>query len=547
MFAILALLASLAVVLGVSRTTDPRTSLAGPLSADDPAAARAAHLVRTTQPPTSGSARCSAPAADPVLDGAPMVVSIPPAPAFTVGAIPATTWRNPPSADASWRLNFEGLMWLRPLAQRAAQDNQPRSLAAIVDQAVAFHRQNRDTGTSRYGWDEGTALRRLETENCLYTLTRAAALVPGMEADARVLLGDRYYGPPRFSVHNHGLMANLQLLRAGALLDRPQWTKTAIRRMTREAPLAFSPAGTSWEQSSMYQQVNANLWDSAARALDEAGESAAAAEIRATVARAHAVFAWMTEPDGHIVQVGDSDRVAGAPALSTSHRVLRDDPAGWVVGRWSWSDPGTTYYTVRYGPPLRGHGHHDRAGGVTWSTSGVRVLVGPGRYSYDAASNYRAYQASPRAQNVAVPDGRTAGTGASSVAASAVRGSAHSWTVRDTVYGIGHTRRVEVDHDSRRMRVSDSFPGAPRCKQYWHLDPAWTLVSGGPGDRRLVFAHPGGHRLTVTTTGRTASIDYGRTRPPAGWNFPAFQQREPAAEIAVRSTGGPVTTTFVMS
>src|SRR4051812_8455941 len=43
----------------------------------------------------TASARCGNPAPDPVPDGQPIVVTIPPAAAFTVGAIPASYWKNP--------------------------------------------------------------------------------------------------------------------------------------------------------------------------------------------------------------------------------------------------------------------------------------------------------------------------------------------------------------------------------------------------------------------------------------------------------------------
>jgi hypothetical protein len=149
--------------------------------------------------------------------------------------------------------------------------------------------------------------------------------------------------------------------------------------------------------------------------------------------------------------------------------------------------------------------------------------------------------------NVAIPHGRTAGHGAASISRAAVRRSTHDWTIKDAVYGVPHTRDVHIHHDARRIRVADSFPTASRWEQRWHLDPAWTLASGGADARRLVFAHPSGHRLTVTTTGRTASITRGRARPPAGWHFPDAHTRTPAAEIVIRSSGDPLTTTFQVS
>lgn len=522
-----------------------------PVVIDDPAALM--ELYR--EPGPSGprgevpsSARCGAAAADPVPDDQPIVVALPPAPAFTVGSIAASSWRNPPVVDPSWRLTYLGLMWVRPLAVRAALDDQDKSLAALVDQVVKFHQQNPDPKSNSYGWDEGTALRRLETENCLYALTKSAALKPGMNADVAVLLGSRYYGPPNNQVHNHGLMANLQLFRAGIQLNKTAWTATAVQRMSAEAPLAFSKLGTSYEQSSQYQGVNANLWSQSAEVLDEQpGYETQAAAIRRTVAAARVVYTWMTAPDGNIVQVGNADLQPGQRGTLTEPRTFRDDQAGWVVGRWSWTDPATSHYTIRYGPARRAHGHEDRAGGVTWSAGGVRVLVGPGRFTSDPASNYYGYQYGPQGQNAPIPDKGKAGKGAATVTGSKIQAATHNWTIKDKVYGIDHTRGVNANRDVPSLTVSDTFSSVSVWRQYWHLDPAWTKLSGGSDSTVLVFAHPSGKRLTVTTTGRVSSVLRGVTRPVQGWNFPKYNSRYPASEIVIRSYGKASTTTFKVS
>ena len=497
--------------------------------------------------PTADS-RCGSAATEPVPNGESIQVSMPPAPVFTVGSIPAASWVNPPVANATWRMQYQGLMWMRPLARRAAMDQQTDSLAALVDQAVLFHRQNPDPGTNANGWDEGTALRRLETENCLYALTKSEQLRPGMTADAQVLFGSRYYGPPYAPVHNHGLMANLQLIRAGELLELPSWRSTATRRMISEAPSAFSAAGTSYEQSSMYHGVNTGLWASAVTVLRTVpGAEAAAATIDKTVEKARLVDQWLTEPDGKIVQIGDSDEVSRpAPTLRTP-RVFRDSETGLVVGRWSWTDPQTIYYTVRYGPSRWAHGQHDRAGGVTFSAAGVRVLVGPGRYSYDPADGYRAYQMSPNSHNVALPDGGKVTNAGGKVTASVVQAAAHSWTVTDTMFGIAHTRVVNVNRNTKTMKVSDTFPAKKLWRQYFHLDPRWSRVSGAANGTKMVFAHPSGRRLTITTTGRVSGYARGVTRPPKGWHFPTFGSRVRAYEIVIRSYGRSSVTSFKVS
>ena len=527
---------------------DPHVITLDPVAVDDIGALEQIYGPQGPQaaaPDPTADARCGPAASSPVPDGVPIVVRMPPAPAFTVGAIPAASWRRPPVADVTWRLQFQGLMWMKSLARRAAMDGQMQSLGALVSQAVVFHRQNPDPGNNNYGWDEGTALRRLETENCLYALSGSERLQPGMTADARVLLGSRYYGPPNHPVHNHGLMANLQLVRAGDQLGVPSWKSTAIRRMTGEAPQAFSARGISYEQSSMYHGVGTSLWSNAVTVLRATpGSGTAAATVDKIVAKARIVNQWLTEPDGVIVQVGDSDEIAGTAATLTTPRVLRDDQTGWVIGRWSWSDPNAVYYTVRSGPARRAHGQHDRGGGVTFSAAGVRVLVGPGRFNYDATDNYHAYQVSPDSHNVALPDGGRVTSAGGRVTASVVQGPAHNWTVQDTMFGIAHTRGVNVNRDSATMKISDSYPAKKLWRQYFHLDPEWTRVSGGANGTKLVFAHPSGRRLTITTTGRVSSAVQGITRPPQGWHFPKWGNRVWAYEIVIRSYGRSSVTSF---
>src|SRR5262249_13178525 len=146
---------------------------------------------------------------------------------------------NPPVADPTWRMTYDGFMYLPPLAGRAAYDGNLVALTTMASQLVAFHTADPDPGTSQYGWDEGTAERRLLSENCVYAVSRDPRLVDLIAADVQVQLGSRYYGPPYHQVHNHGLMANLQLIRAGELLNQPEWVTLATDRMRRESVLAF--------------------------------------------------------------------------------------------------------------------------------------------------------------------------------------------------------------------------------------------------------------------------------------------------------------------
>lgn len=532
-----------------ARADEPHVLPVDPSTYDELTVTGPIYGTRVDPDDPTATAGCGDASAQPVPDGEPIVVKIGSAAPFTVGSVSAATWKTPPVADPSWRLDFQGLMWMKPLARRAAQDGQQESLAALIAQTVQFHQANPDLGTNLSGWDEGTSLRRLESENCLYSLTKSADLVPGMAADAAVLFSGRYYGPPNYAVHNHGLMANLQLVKAGDLLGRADWKAGAIKRMTAEAPLAFSRAGLSYEQSSAYQGVNASLWGRAADVLASSpGTGTAVATLRKAVAAAWDAYAWETEPDGRIVQIGDSDEVVGRAGSTSFPRTLRDDQTGTVIGRWSWTDPKTTYYTIRYGPSRRAHGHEDRAGGVTWTTLGARVLVGPGKFTYDKSSPWYVWQVGAASHNVAIPNGGVVRSGKTGrVTASRVQAPAHSWTLVDDIYNTPHTRNVNVNRDLHRMVVTDVFPKSTMWRQHWHLDPGWTLVSGKTNGTTVTFKHTSGRQLTVTTTGRVSGIVKGTTNPINGWHFPAFGTRTQAVDLIIRSYGrGATATTFTV-
>jgi hypothetical protein len=486
---------------------------------------------------------CGQPATTPVPDGHPIKVRLPPGPTFVVGSIPASVWRHPWQHDPSWRLHFEAFLYLPELAARAARDGSVLSLSTMVAQVAAFHDQNHDPGTSAYGWDQGTAQRRLQVENCLFATTHDNRLIPGMTADANVLLGARYYGPPRFPVHNHGLMANLRLIRAGQLLVDDAWVTKALTRMKAEAPLAFTAQGTTWEQSTQYHEVNVLLWNQAANTLGQwPAYQATANQIRANVAKAQEVFLRMTEPDGRLVQIGDSDRGRGGTGTLPAG-LFRDDQAGLAIGRSS-GDKGGTYYTLRYGPPQRAHGHLDR-GGVTWSTLGGRVLVDVGRFGTDPTWPLARWQATRSAANVAIlRHAKFRGYGAVRIAHATARATAQAWLIDDRQYRIQHLRDVNVNVKSHALTVKDTFAGRTDFSQQWHLDPVWKLVSRQP--QRLVFRRSDGRTLTVVTNGVVTGLYHGSTRPLAGWTFPSQGRREAAYQFTISATTASLRTSFTV-
>ena len=526
---------------------------AGMAASEEPEPSPAPHVLEATQAPVVAvvdpdESGCRPASSAPVLDDEPIVVKLGAAPAFTVGELPTSWWKTPPVADPSWQLALRGFSWVQPLAQRAFEDGQYRALSSLMYQVIRFNSENPDTGTSLYGWDEGTALRRLETINCLYWLARSAGLSYGhlkgsMADNVSVQFGSRYYGPPYRAVHNHGLMANLRVLRAGVLRGMSSWRTAAMNRMAAEASQAWSSRGISWEQSSTYHKANVELWDAAAAAIQaQVPTSTAPATMRAYTRRAKVIAQWMTEPDGNLVKIGDSDDEAGILNPRNYATALRDDQAGWVVGRWSWSDPSTTYYTLRYGPPLRAHGHQDRPC-VTFTTKGVRVLVGVGRYTYDKTSPWHLWQSSPAGQNCSYTDGPISTSRSVSIVGSKVQSTAHAWSTSDMLFdGRTHTRTVNVNGSTHTMRLIDRYTGRGTHRQTYHIDPAWQLVSRSTQEIR--FSHPEGRTLRIRTSGAVSSVVRGLTSPIAGWVFPRRGVRTPAYQIFLRSNTTVLDTTI---
>lgn len=486
--------------------------------------------------------QCGPASSAPVTDGRPVTVDLGRT-SLTVGRTSATTWARPASTDPMWRMQFYSLGWLRPVAKRAFDDGQEQALRQVTDQVTAFYVQNPDRNTTTLGWDEGTSLRRLEALNCLYALTSDRGLAAGMAREVNVLTGWRYYGPPRHPVHNHGLMANLQIARAADLLGRSDWTQRARTRIVSESRVAFTAKGTSLEQSAAYHLVNRALWLAAARRLEQiTPNDPAAHQIRTRMAAAEQVGRWLTEPDGNVVQIGDSRLVSGLrPTGRERGSTFRDDTAGVAVGRWSWTGPDTTYYTLRYGPARFAHGHHDKSS-VTWSAGGERVLVGPGYYSYDWSNAYALRARSARAHNAAWVPGRSANARATAtLRAGTTTRDVHRFTLSDSVYGLKHSRSVEVAGPARRLVVKDVYPGRTAVRQSWHLDPAWQ--ARGVRGKVATYAHPDGRILSIATTGSFVSATRGATRPPSGWNHPTTGSRVANWEI-VTGGAGAVTTTF---
>jgi len=468
---------------------------------------------------------------------------------FGIGQVPASWWKSPPVSGVTWQLYFRGLIWVGRIAQGALERNDAAAIDALVRTAAGSVASNPDPGRAVDGWDEGTNLRRQESLNCLYRASNGdPRLIPAITATAKANLDmSRYYGPPNYPPHNHGLMANLALLDAADLLHNATWKSVAVNRMVNDSRGAFTAGGVSVEQSGYYHVFNVTVWTDAADLLasyPDRSISAAAPAIRADVARARAATAFMTDPLGHLVAWGDgSQKTIGVdpqPAL-----LFRDDAAGLVTGRWSWTDSRTSYYLFRYGRGCYGYGHcHDDRGELVWTTLGLPVLIDPGIFTYDAGS-FNAFQQTPIGHNVQMVDRRSPNQAMPVVLRTTkTTGLVHCYTTTDIVYGVSHTRTWRIDQGVHSVLTTDTV--AAPATTTMHFDAGWAYASRSADGKTLTLTHPSGHVATVRSS--TAMRIYQRSATPVlGWQFPHYSQRIADVQVLMDAPAGTSTMSVTVS
>jgi hypothetical protein len=400
-------------------------------------------------------------------------------------------WAASKSKDPSWALWFHSLNWLVPLAL----DDPKTAIEVFLERDAALPDPGSATSNKArkpYGWTQGQFRTRLETATCLYTLTRDKRLIP----IAKRLVGanmdpERYPGPPRGPVHNHGTMSNIALVQAGRAFDMEQWIDYAVGRFSRDLPEVFSDCGMMWEQSSTYQEHNVSLWNRAARVLSvslEEPEFALGALVR---------------PDGVLEAIGDGQP---EPGMTPNGGTLWCSDTGWAAG----SPDASTHYTVHFGPETARHGHRDH-GSITWYAYDVPVLSDRGLYDKKRDRRFD-FAKSMAAHSVFEPVGYVD----YKATTKGKRGKGTSFTLTDSADGISRQRRISISADT--LVVRDRGRGAKEWIQHWQLAPGWTPTATG----------------AEHSSGATLTIDCPRLKAVSVETFTAWRTSEDAWDLQCR-------------
>ncbi|MET7327627.1 heparinase II/III family protein [Nonomuraea sp. NPDC005650] len=418
-----------------------------------------------------------------VMRGRVVFVGLPP---VELGA--DVDWTANPHGNRSWALNLHALRWMGRLVTEYERSGEPAYLDRARALAEHWIRENprRGHGVSPWAWAEHAVALRAPALVCLSEHVRSRTLWDSLAEHGEILADSALYR----AGHNHGLDQDIALLVVGCRLGRARWRDLAVRRMTASAELVIDAQGVLQEQAPRYGLYVHRRLGAALRAIEESG----AEPPQRLIARRTALETYVahaTQPDGRLAPIGDSPADTGAAGFPHEGPVVRVFDGGYVFGRTAWDDPRAAFYSIRFGPGRRLHGHEDHLG-VTYSAQGRRILVEAGFHSYER-TGYVEWTRSPEAHNVPVVTGPFRPGTATRLVGSSVEPSRQSFELADDAYGAARTRHVLVDHGPDLLAVHDSVAGGT-LRSLWHFDPSLKVVFQGEG--RVVLGD-GDWRVTL--------------------------------------------------
>ncbi|SDK14161.1 Heparinase II/III-like protein [Nonomuraea jiangxiensis] len=413
------------------------------------------------------------PTASDVMDGEISLVGLPP---YKLGK--KINWGASPYDNRSWEFVFQSLRWMGALVVEYENSGERRYLDRATEIAKDWVANNKHGArtTKPYVWQDHPVSLRTQPLLCLSKHVNESWLKESLAEHAKLLSDPRLYKKG----HNHGIDQDIALMGIGCRYGRKNWTDLAVKRLTETVKLDVDSQGALMEQAPRYAvYVNSRL--RVAMANLKACDRKVPAEIAKRTDALNDFVAHATMPNGYMVPLGDgSAETEPKMDVKTPKQKVRTYRAGYVFGRTAWDDRNSAYYSLRYGPGMKFHGHEDHLG-VTYYAKGRDILVDGGFHSYEKSA-YRYWTLSPEAHNVpTVVGARFKPRTASKLTATKYGDDRQSFKLTDQAYGVSRTRSVLVNHGDDLMAVLDTASGGKKIQNVWRFDPSLKLISKSGG------------------------------------------------------------------
>ncbi len=454
------------------------------------------------------------------------------------------SWGANPYRNVSWRVWFASLKWIGGLvwtglgrgitvngvtrpptdAERVAALNRA---TLIVRSYLAANPRLTSAPTAEQIASMGN---RTQALACLAeAIGRPSWLVNAAHAHTNYI-ASHYKG-----AWNQGQEQDLGALAVGCIIGPSSIAATAASRMAYALRVSVQADGSTNEQAPGYAGYSYVLWNTALDRLQRCGLTPPPGFER--LPKLAEFVAQATQPDGRLVQLGDTTSAvplswAGTPTeYAASGGAVGTPPAstvgvyrngGYVFGRTTWAPMrSAAYYTLRFGPGTRMHGHFDHTA-VTWYARGHHVLMDSGFVGYNLKT-LRAALWMPAAHNELVLTGVNPAHTATALTRSVQTDLYDAYTMADKPnVGVSRTRSVLVAHGQTPdvMVVTDWSAATkaslvPRIttgvyRQHWHLPPGYGVTISG-ADR--ITATKGSEKVTLvrvpvvgTPSSRSATV-----------------------------------------
>jgi len=479
-----------------------------------------------------------------------------------------TDWAQYGAAHRSWGFHLHAWEFMDPLLRAADADDGDVWLRRIVRIAVDWiriHRGADDEADPMAWYDMSQSLR---TPRLIAIALRAARhadlrdetviLAEALAWHLDELHEDRAFNPR----NNHGFYTAVSQVHAGRYLSMlPDAARTAEEGEERLALMArsqFAADGVHLEHSPDYHRMLLNSFELAVQ-----DDLIADEEIRTRIQRAAYVLGWMIQPDGTILQMGDSPatQVIGKVLDSIDPHtrfLLTDGASGEPATEELAAFPEGGYAFVRSPQPSapgelarsgylafsaayhsRAHKHADDLN-VVWYDRGQQILTDAGRFGYGAlldkdsplraegyyyAAPERQYVESTMAHNTVMVDGRNQQRQGrkpygSALTECARKGDRFDLSARVRHSDYVHRRRV-IYTPGKEVRLLDAFHSRlaeSREAVVWlNLDGSFELESMGEEIVLVAETESGPLRVFVSGPGRALEPVRGQQEPLRGW------------------------------